>query len=123
MPNILKKDIISEAGRLMAQHLSDYLGSSFDKWSIVFRVHATKRMFSRRIDNDDVSNLLENGAVIEEYQDDFPFPSVLLNGLSNDHRPLHAVIGIDAESFRLYVITIYRPDPERWRNNFTKRIL
>ena len=107
----------------MAKHLSDYLGSSIDKWSIVFRVHATKRMFSRRIDNDDVKNLLQNGAVIENYQDDFPFPSVLLNGFSKDHRPLHAVIGIDSKSFRLYVITIYRPDPERWRENFTKRIL
>lgn len=106
----------------MNQHLSDFLKSSTDQWAIEFRVHATRRMFSRRIGNKDVRNLLSKGTVIEEYQDDLPFPSVLLNGFSNDNRPLHAVIGIDAKSFRLFVITIYQPDPKRWTDNFTKRV-
>lgn len=106
----------------MNRNLSDYLKSSPDQWAIEFRVHATKRMFSRRIDDKDVRALLLKGAVVEEYQDDFPFPSVLINGFSNDNRPLHAVIGIDAKSFRLFVITIYRPDPKRWTDNFTERV-
>jgi hypothetical protein len=107
----------------MSRYLKDYLRSSTNKWEIVFRVHATQRMFGQRIDNNDVNNLIDKGTIIEEYRDDFPYPSVLLNGFTKDNRPLHAVIGIDAKAFRLFIITIYRPDPKRWTDNFTKRVL
>lgn len=107
----------------MDRQFSEYLGSPLDKWAIEFRVHATQRMFSRRIDDKDVTQLLLKGTIIEEYQDDFPFPSVLVSGASKDNRPLHAVVGINAESFQLFLITIYVPDPEKWTENFTKRLI
>lgn len=59
------------------KHLfSEYIDLRPKEWDIVFRVHATKRMFSRLIDSDDVLHLFSTGMVIEEYQDDFPFPEV-----------------------------------------------
>jgi hypothetical protein len=85
-------------------------------------LHATQRMFNRNIDEDDVTRLLYKGAIIENYQADFPFPSVLISGESRNNRPLHAVIGIDKASHRLYVITIYVPDPDKWADNFSWRI-
>jgi len=105
----------------MDQRLSEYLGSALDAWTIEYRVHATRRMFKRRIEEKDVMQLLAKGTIIEDYHDDFPFPSVLINGVSTDNRPLHAVVGTDADLHRLYLITIYEPDPEKWPDNFTRR--
>ncbi len=80
----------------MYSQISEYLRSTLDEWAIEYRVHATKRMFSRSIEEKDVRHLLANGSIIEEYQDDFPFPSLLIKGFSCNNRPLHAVVGIDA---------------------------
>jgi Domain of unknown function (DUF4258) len=79
-------------------------------------------MFKRCIEEEDLSQLLSNGTIIEEYKDDFPFPSVLINGVTGKNRPLHAVIGIDSGSHRLFLITIYEPDPEKWSENYNKRV-
>jgi hypothetical protein len=97
----------------MTRRLSRYLGSRLDAWTIEYRVHATQRMFKRFIEEKDVTRLLARGSIVEEYQNDFPFPSVLINGVSGNNRPLHAVVGIDADSRRLYLITVYEPDPEK----------
>jgi len=78
-------------------------------------------MFNRRIEESDVLLLLEEGIIIEYYDDDFPFPSALISGLSGS-RPLHAVVGIDLDSMRLYLITIYEPDSKKWSKNYSKRI-
>lgn len=107
----------------MNRNLPEYLGVSIDSWAIEYRVHATKRMFSRSIEETDVKHLLSNGIIIEEYLTDFPFPSVLINGTSKSNRPLHAVVGIDAKTQRLYLITIYEPDPEKWSENYSVRKL
>ena len=103
--------------------LPEYLEAPLDSWTIEYRVHATQRMFRRSIEEKDVKQLLLNGTIIEAYQTDLPFPSVLINGVSEVNRPLHAVVGIDTKSCRLYLIMIYEPDPEKWSNNYSKRIL
>jgi hypothetical protein len=78
-------------------------------------------MFKRGMNEKDVTLLLAKGTIIEEYHGDFPFPSVLINGVSKDNPPMHAVVGIDDDINRLYLITIYEPDPEKWSVNFTRR--
>ena len=105
----------------MVQLLPDYLKSSLDLWEIVYRVHATQRMFERRIEAEDIKRLLENGSIIATYEEDYPFPSVLIGGKSVDNRHFHCVVGIDADSRYLYIITIYEPDPEKWTDDYTKR--
>ena len=106
----------------MERKLPEYLGLPIDSWTIEYRVHATQGMFRRSIEEKDVKQLLSNGTIIEEYQTDFPFPSVLINGASEVNRPLHAVVGIDSDACRLYLITIYEPDPEKWSKNFSTRL-
>lgn len=101
---------------------SEYLGSSLSFWSIDYRVHATRRMFQRRIGEKDARELLETGEVIEEYEEDFPLQSVLVSGISAGKRSLHAVIGIDFNLRRLHIITIYEPDPCKWSKNHRRRL-
>ena len=90
-------------------------------YQIVYRIHATKRMFERDIDENEIYVVLTAGEIIEEYPDDFPFPSFLINGKTNKNRYLHIVVGIDEVGQKLYVITTYEPDSLIWAEDFSRR--
>ena len=53
-----------------------------------------------------------NVSIIEDYPDDYPYPSCLILGYAEDGRPLHLVCG--AGEGTLFIITAYRPSPEKW---------
>ncbi|MCG8606526.1 DUF4258 domain-containing protein [bacterium] len=105
----------------MENKFIEHLNPPLDEWTIEYRVHATRRMFERDIDETDILFLFETGIVIEEYSEDYPFPSVLVNGRDRDGRPLHIVVGIDSQSRRLFLITTYEPDPKKWIDKFSRR--
>lgn len=96
--------------------------SDLNNWDIKFRIHATKRMFQRAISEEELMYIMNNGDIIEEYQEAFPLPCYLINGRTFENRPLHAIIGIDESVKILYIITVYEPDELKWSNNFTRRI-
>lgn len=87
---------------------------------LIFRVHAIKRMFQRRISKDDVRLVLETGETIETYPHDTPYPSRLVLGWRNV-RPLHVVAAENAESGELIVITAYEPNSEDWEQRYSRR--
>lgn len=88
---------------------------------LVFRIHAIRRMFERKISVADVRRVLESGEVIEAYPDDEPYPSRLVLGWIGA-RPLHAVVADDLGAEEIIVITVYEPDPTLWENGFRRRI-
>jgi len=102
--------------------LAEIVKTDVLEFDIYYRVHATKRMFQRDIAEDEIIGILSNGDIIERYEDDFPFPSVLLNGRSLLGRPLHVVVGIDITERRFYIITVYEPETKKWTHNFSRRI-
>ena len=87
---------------------------------LIFRVHAIRRIFQRRISKDDVRQILETGETIETYPHDTPYPSQLVLGWRNV-RPLHVVAAENAESGETIVITAYEPDSEEWELGFKRR--
>ena len=65
---------------------------------------------------------VEEGVVVEEYPDYPKGPCVLL--LQKDHRgnPVHVVWGIpNGYDKPVVLVTAYRPDPERWDEDFLRR--
>ena len=92
-------------------NFTDHLKGNLADYANEYRVHATRRMFQRHIDEKDVEFLLAHSQVIERCDEDFPLPSVLLNGRSVDSRPMHAVVGINIAEQKLVIITTYEPDP------------
>ena len=74
----------------------------------------------RDISRNEVKRTLTNGELIEEYPDDYPFPSGLFFGLTND-MPLHVVAAIDNDTGWCYIITAYRPDSDNFESDFKTR--
>jgi len=85
---------------------------------LIFRVHAIQRMAQRGITVEDVRRVLDRGEVIEDYPDDFPYPSALVLG-SIGRRAIH-VVAATTPAERI-VITVYEPDPARWEPDFKRR--
>ncbi|MBQ9347691.1 MAG: DUF4258 domain-containing protein [Oscillibacter sp.] len=67
----------------------------------------------------DVRNCVMNGKIIEDYPDDFPFPSCLILGRTCDGDILHVVMSNEGSMGR--IITAYRPDKELWNDDFSVR--
>ena len=92
-----------------------------ENFEIVYRLHASKRMFEREISDDDVEFLLKNGEIIERYDDDYPLPSLLLNGFTVNKRPLHLVVAVNRDEKRLIIVTVYEPNLLKWLDDFSRR--
>ena len=67
----------------------------------------------------DIENALLNGEIIEEYDNDYPYPSCLVYGLSLNNKVLHIVCG--SNGIELWIITAYYPDNKEWEENFKNR--
>lgn len=63
-----------------------------------------------------------NGILVEGYPEYPKGASVLVLQIDKDGQPVHVVWGIPKGKERPAVlVTAYRPDPDRWNENFMKR--
>ncbi len=85
----------------------------------IYRLHAIERMFQRNISEKQVAEAVGNGEVIETYADDKPYPSYLVLGYGQGVE-FHVVYAID-EDDNIIIITVYRPSPEKWKNDLKTR--
>ena len=81
--------------------------------------HAAERARQRGILSRDIRNAVENGEIIEQYPDDYPFPSCLILGKDSAGRCLHICMSEEGDSSR--IITAYYPDKERWSEDYRTR--
>lgn len=86
---------------------------------IQITLHATKRLEQRKILINDILSAIRTGVIIEQYPDDYPYPSCLILGCSSTEVMLHVVVGSDMET--LWIVTAYFPDPAKWEDNFKTR--
>lgn len=75
--------------------------------TVFITAHLRLRMRERGIRYSEIMEALQSGEIIEDYPTDYPYPSCLL--LADG---LHVVCGIGEG--KLFVITAYRPTPEKW---------
>lgn len=87
---------------------------------VLYRLHATKRMFERRITELEILEVLENGKVIEDYPTDQPYPSRLTLGFCAG-RALHVVSAEAKDIVATIVVTVYEPDPLIWEPGYEIR--
>jgi hypothetical protein len=81
--------------------------------------HFTDRLIKRGIEYDNIIYAIMNGEIIENYPDDYPYPSVLIFGQTVEHDNIHIVAGLgDGE---LYLVTAYHPSNAKWENDYKTR--
>ncbi len=88
--------------------------------AVRFTRHAFERMFERSVMPEAVVRIIRKGEIIASYVDDQPIPSVLILGFERDE-PLHLVVARDPASGTCFVVTVYRPDPSLWSEDFKTR--
>ena len=81
--------------------------------------HILVRLFQRNISRHDVLSVLLNGDIIEEYENDYPYPSCLILGINQKNEVMHVVCGCNEEE--VWIITAYYPDNKEWENDLKTR--
>lgn len=81
--------------------------------------HIMIRLLQRGIEQKSIEEALLDGEIIEEYEDDYPYPSCLVYGISLDNKIMHIVCGSNGEE--LWLITAYYPDAIEWKTDYKTR--
>ncbi len=74
-------------------------------------LHAIERALEREIWKEDIEYAIIHGEIIEEYEDDKPYPSCLIYGIDSKGKPLHVVCSF---SPIIKIITVYYPEENKW---------
>ncbi|MFQ6055664.1 MAG: DUF4258 domain-containing protein [Methanosarcinales archaeon] len=96
----------------------------FTQYQVKYSDHALYEMKYEEkgvIKTKEVYEAVMNGEIIEEYPDDKPFPSVLINGKTKMDRNIHVVCAYSEEHNKVIIITVYEPDLLRWESDYKKR--
>lgn len=86
---------------------------------VIVSEHASERFRQRNIKARDIRQAVFNGEIIEQYHDDFPFPSCLILGKTTNKKDIHIVMSDEGSMSR--IITAYYPDKDRWSSDFKIR--
>jgi hypothetical protein len=78
--------------------------------------HADEEAEADEFSFDEIYFSVMHGEIIEDYPDDRPYPSCLIYGMTFSGDPVHSVWAYNEENQWAVLITVYRPDPDRWIN-------
>lgn len=76
--------------------------------------HADEEAHADNLVLEDIYFSVSQGEIIEDYPTDRPFPSCLVYGNSERQEPIHSVWAYNTDTQWAVLITVYRPDPNRW---------
>lgn len=83
--------------------------------------HADEEAQADCLPFDEIFFSVLQGEIIEAYPSDTPYPSCLIYGNSFTGEPIHSVWAYNPETKWSVLITVYRPNPERWVDWRTRR--
>jgi uncharacterized protein DUF4258 len=83
--------------------------------------HADEEAQADRLSYEEIYFSVLQGEIIEEYPTDRPYPSCLVLGTTFSGDAVHSVWAYNPESGWAVLITVYRPDPNRWVDWRTRR--
>ena len=83
--------------------------------------HIFLRLVQRNISMEDVQNAIMSGEIIEDYPNDYPFPSCLIFGYNRNNNVIHVVCAPNDEGTELWLITAYIPEKEKWMSDLRTR--
>ena len=97
------------------ESLRQYCGTD----QIIYSQHFLDRCRERSIRLADTETAILTGEIIEDYPTDYPFPSCLILGACSGNDILHIVCA--EGNGHLYMISAYRPSPDKWESDWKTR--
>lgn len=76
--------------------------------------HADEEAQNDLLNFDEIFYSVIRGEVIEDYPTDKPYPSCLIYGSNFKGEPIHSVWAYNEENGWAVLVTVYKPDPDRW---------
>ncbi len=86
---------------------------------VFMTIHSAERFRQRGIKAKDVRNAVYTGKIIEQYPEDYPYPSCLILGKTLNETYIHVVMSEEGTASR--ILTAYFPSLEKWENDFRTR--
>lgn len=84
--------------------------------------HAFQELHDDTIDLQDIVSGLATATTVEDYPDYWKGPSVLCLQRDAENKLIHVLWGLSKQAPEIaIIITAYKPDPERWSDNFMTR--
>ena len=84
----------------------------------VFTLHGDKERQNDNLLISEVIEAIENGIIIEEYEDTGRGESCLIAGFTNKGKPIHIVCG--ELNNKVVIITVYIPTPPKFKNIYQR---
>ena len=91
----------------------------FHEDKVFVSAHAAERFNQRGINVRDIREAINSGEIIEQYPEDYPYPSCLVWGKNLSGKCIHAVLSDEGSSSR--IITAYFPSFDKWSEDFKLR--
>lgn len=89
---------------------------------VLWSRHAVGKLVTEGLSRQEVERALKTCEIVEDYpMATRPLPDCLVLGWVQAQDPLHAVVALDRKSDRIFVVTIYCPDPRRWEDDWKTR--
>ena len=93
-----------------------------ERQEVVISEHAEERLDDHSITMEDIESEVTQAIVVEDYPEYHAGPSVLVLQRDLQGQPIHVVWGIpNQRTFPAVLVTAYRPDPDRWEDDFLRR--
>ena len=93
--------------------IQDIIGA-IDNGRVRITDHADEEAQSDKLTFDEIYFSVLHGEIIEQYRDDRPYPSCLVYGRTFGGDAVHSVWAYNELSEWVVLITVYRPDPDKW---------
>ncbi|MEW5719194.1 MAG: DUF4258 domain-containing protein [Chloroflexota bacterium] len=108
--------------RTLIQSIAKQNRSDPDSRHILWSRHASVELINEGWTRHLIEDALVSCEVIEDYPTQHrPLPDCLVLGWLAETQPMHAVIAIDLLHNRLFVVTVYQPSPQEWKNDWRSR--
>jgi hypothetical protein len=86
--------------------LDDIRTATKRKW-LVWKGHAFKRMWERKIRHAEVIKVLQKGEIIQRDQEDVPYPTCKISLELEVGKTLNVVVAYDSSFQEAHIITLY----------------
>ena len=77
-------------------------------------LHALNEMMEDSVSLYELKKSIQGGDIIEDYPSSKPLPACLILSFNSQNKPIHSVWAYDDTSSRAILVTVYRPNPEKW---------